>query len=58
MDKVMAAINEFHKHLDECSQCENHPFNLCPKGADLIKKPVEASTYIRQAPIPPVTPPA
>lgn len=24
--------NVFHKHLDVCSRCRNHPFNLCPAG--------------------------
>lgn len=26
----------FHAHLDECSQCMNHPFDLCPAGAALM----------------------
>lgn len=26
----------FHKHLDECSQCKNNPFNLCQIGALLL----------------------
>lgn len=30
-------IAQFHKHLDECSQCRNHPFNLCLAGAKLLK---------------------
>ncbi len=31
------AIAEFHAHLDICSQCEQHPFALCPTGAALLK---------------------
>jgi hypothetical protein len=30
-------IDAFHTHLDECEQCRNHPFNLCPTGAELLK---------------------
>ncbi len=32
----METIN-FHKHLDECKQCKEQPFNLCSKGKELIK---------------------
>jgi hypothetical protein len=31
-------IDKFHCHLDMCTQCEQHPFDLCPIGAALIKK--------------------
>lgn len=27
----------FHKHLDGCPQCANHPFELCPDGAKLLE---------------------
>lgn len=27
----------FHKHLDECAQCREHPFRLCARGTVLIK---------------------
>ncbi len=30
-------IKTFHAHLDVCSQCERHPFALCPTGAKLLK---------------------
>jgi hypothetical protein len=33
---TLAAINAFHAHLDHCSQCMNHPFNLCSEGAKLL----------------------
>lgn len=40
MDKttVYQRIDKFHAHLDICSQCENHPFALCPIGAKLLKE--------------------
>ena len=28
----------FHKHLDVCKQCADHPFDLCPIGAKLIEE--------------------
>ena len=31
-------IAEFHAHLDICSQCRDHPFNLCSAGAILLKE--------------------
>jgi hypothetical protein len=30
-------ITKFHKHLDICSQCRNHPFDLCKDGVILLK---------------------
>jgi hypothetical protein len=29
--------NVFHQHLDVCSQCAEHPFNLCQEGARLLE---------------------
>lgn len=29
-------IDRFHAHLDDCSQCRNNPFALCPIGVTLI----------------------
>ena len=26
------AVDLFHDHLDECEQCREHPFDLCPEG--------------------------
>jgi hypothetical protein len=34
---VDKAIDKFHSHLDVCEQCRNHPFNLCPTGATLLR---------------------
>ncbi len=30
-------IDRFHAHLDVCSQCERHPFDLCPIGVKLLR---------------------
>ena len=30
-------LDGFHRHLDECAQCRNHPFDLCIDGALLIR---------------------
>lgn len=37
MEDVTVRIKKFHSHLDVCSQCRNHPFGLCTKGAVLLK---------------------
>jgi len=29
---------DFHAHLDECEQCREHPFALCPEGELILKK--------------------
>lgn len=28
----------FEKHLEVCSRCRNQPFNLCPVGAEELRK--------------------
>jgi hypothetical protein len=33
----LARIELFHAHLDTCTQCREHPFELCPIGAPLLK---------------------
>lgn len=30
------AENDYHTHLDECEQCEQHPFDQCPIGQRLL----------------------
>lgn len=30
------AADKFHKHLDECRQCREHPFGLCQVGHGLL----------------------
>ena len=37
-DPVLQRIDRFYGHLDVCSQCRNHPFDLCPTGAWLLKE--------------------
>lgn len=32
--------NQFHRHLDECQQCREHPFDLCPEGAKALNDAV------------------
>ena len=27
----------FHAHLDECARCREQPFNLCTRGAALLR---------------------
>lgn len=36
-EDIMIRIDKFHKHLDICAQCRNHPFDLCSEGAKLLK---------------------
>lgn len=31
-------IKLFHAHLDVCTQCERHPFDLCFTGAKLLRE--------------------
>lgn len=31
-------MNKFDNHLDECSQCANHPFDLCEIGVKLLEE--------------------
>jgi hypothetical protein len=38
--------NDFHDHLDQCSQCSNNPFELCATGAHLIQ------SSMSEAPLP------
>lgn len=35
----------FHKHLDQCKQCREHPFALCPEGTRLLKQTVTLTQY-------------
>jgi hypothetical protein len=36
-EKTEVLSNAFHKHLDDCERCRNHPFNLCEEGYLLLK---------------------
>lgn len=35
-DKSAIVASRFHAHLDECQQCEAHPFDLCSIGRRLL----------------------
>jgi len=49
----MSVSDKFHAHLDECEQCEKHPFDLCEKGARLLREAgEEAAKYLREKGIP------
>jgi hypothetical protein len=37
-DKAAIAASKFHAHLDECQQCEAHPFDLCSIGRGLLRE--------------------
>jgi hypothetical protein len=30
-------VSDFHVHLDRCAQCREHPFDLCPTGAETLR---------------------
>lgn len=34
---------EFDQHLDQCQQCEQHPFEMCPIGDVLLSELVEVA---------------
>jgi hypothetical protein len=38
MSTLIDASEAFHRHLDECKQCENQPFDLCPTGTRLLEE--------------------
>ena len=40
----MDTADKFYKHLDECEQCRNHPFDLCLTGDKLLIKAVTTSS--------------
>jgi len=29
----------WHQHLDECAQCREQPFDLCPAGVEVLNSP-------------------
>jgi hypothetical protein len=39
---VPAADTSYHKHLDVCAQCRDHPFALCAVGARLLESTASA----------------
>lgn len=42
-NRTMILENAFHKHLDECKQCNGNPFQLCLLGELLLKSAVQLS---------------
>lgn len=36
-------MDNFHKHLDGCKQCADHPFALCMTGAMLLEQAAKAA---------------
>ena len=34
---IPTPIKEFHAHLDICDLCNDHPYDLCPTGYELLK---------------------
>lgn len=36
LTKKQIVIDNFHKHLDNCKQCEQNPFDLCSTGKLLL----------------------
>lgn len=36
LDMARPKVEAYHAHLDQCAQCRNNPFNLCPEGARLL----------------------
>lgn len=45
----------FHAHLETCTQCREHPFDLCDDGAALLGDSAVLSFTV--PPVPPATPP-
>ena len=39
-------VDNYHKHLDECEQCRNHPFNNCPKGTRLLSETINGISEV------------
>lgn len=45
----MSVSDEFHAHLDVCTQCEKNPFDLCEIGARLLREAGEkAAKFLRE----------
>lgn len=41
MERSVDAEDSFHAHLDECRQCRENCFSLCPVGDSLLVKVVQ-----------------
>lgn len=42
----MTDAERFHEHLDNCAQCRNSPFALCPRGGALLRLAVTAGSKV------------
>jgi hypothetical protein len=50
---MTSAETDFHTHLDNCEQCRNKPFELCPIGRALAGAALkELESFIAPAPKP------
>ncbi len=36
-DEDLAEGNDFTRHRDQCSHCQQNPDDLCPTGAELLR---------------------
>jgi len=43
VEVIYDRIKRFHAHLDVCSQCRNHSFDLCQTGAQLLREAATGS---------------
>lgn len=46
----MNATEQFHAHLDGCSQCRTQPFNLCATGQHLLPEGWRVVTFMQIRP--------
>ncbi len=47
--KQLETAIKFHRHLDNCEQCHDHPFELCTTGIDLLIAAVSAIDSVQEA---------
>lgn len=45
--RTMEPEDKFHAHLDECRQCREEIFNLCPTGAKLLEACASCDSMFR-----------
>lgn len=43
-EEMNKKADSFHRHLDECQQCREHPFALCQAGERLLLSMQEQTT--------------
>lgn len=47
---LIESMDKFHAHLDECEQCRDHPFGLCPSGSALLLATADDGAVVRETP--------